>query len=77
MTCQYIHLSCLHQYSKVEGAESTVKQQKYKCFKILNEILCIPQAKITLVKKDINPFCTALGDQYKGMVLKPQCLVKG
>ena len=27
-----------------------------RCFKLLNEISCIPQAKITLVKKDINVF---------------------
>jgi len=38
--------------SKVETAESTVNQQEYRCFNLLNEISCIPQAKITLVKKD-------------------------
>ena len=55
ITCQCIHLSCLlHRAS----AESTVKQQEYKCFKLLNEISCIPQAKITLFKKDVNVFCT-------------------
>ena len=61
----------IYNCSKVEGAESTVKQQEYKCFKLVNEILCIPQAKITLVKKDINAFCTVIAYKHKGMVLKP------
>ena len=64
ITCQYICLSCLYQYGKVKSAESTVKQQEYRCFKLLNEISCIPQAKITLVKKDINVFCTVIADEY-------------
>ena len=29
------------------------------------------------VKKEINVFCTGIADKYKGMVLKPQRLVKG
>ena len=48
-----------------------------RCFNQLNEISCIPKAKITQVKKDINEFCPVIADKYKGMVLKPQCLVKG
>ena len=31
-----------------------------------------PQAKV----KNINVFCTVIADRYKGMVLKPQCLVQ-
>ena len=78
MTCHYIHLSCLYQYSKVESAESTVDLQEYRCFKLLNEISCIPQAKLTLVKKDINVFCTVIADKYiQGGDAKLQCLVKG
>ena len=48
----------------------TVKLQKYECFKVLNGISCIRQAKITLVKKDVNAFCIVTADEYKGMVLK-------
>ena len=33
-------------------------------------------SKIALVKKNINIFCTVIADKYKGIMLKPQCLVK-